>query len=293
MTLLAQLLLNALCNAATYSLLAIGFGLFYRSLRFFNIGFGAVYVVTSYAVITASQALGLPLFVSIPSGLIFAGLVSVLMDKLIFHPLDKHGSSSGVLLVASLGIYIAIINLIALIFGNEIKILSKGMEPSYSLGSLIITRIQIIQILVGWLTTILFWLAIRKNTLIKAIWAMGKVPELIRALGLPYNQMRAIVFFLSALFAGLASIATSFDVGFDPHVGMGALLTGAVAVIVGGVDIYWGWICGASLIAFLQAIGVWLFSAKWNELITFALLIITLLFRPHGIFSQKRRAEEK
>ncbi len=293
MTLLLQLLVNAVCNAAIYALLAIGFGLIYRSLRFFNIGFGAVYVIASYVVIALSETFGIPLFASIPLG-IFAGILSsILIDRLVFSPLEGYGAPTGVLLVASLGVYIAIVNLIALIFGNEIKIITKGMEPSFTIGPIIVTRIQIAQILIGWTGAILFWLSIRKNTLVKAIWAMGIAPELVIALGLPYKRMRAIVFSLSALFAAAASIITTLDVGIDPHVGMGALLTGAVAVIVGGVNFYWGWVSGASLIALLQAIGVWLFSAKWNELITFGILIITLIFRPDGIFSPKRRAEER
>ncbi len=293
MTLLLQLLLNAIVNAAIYSLLAVGFGLVYRSMRFFHIAFGAVYIVATYVVLAVTMFHGIPLPVSIVFGITIAAIIGWMMDKTVYFPLEKVGATSGVLLIASLGIYILFVNLIALLFGNEVKILSRGVEPSFRVGSLLFTRMQLIQFLVGWMFVFFFWLSIRKNTLIKGIWAMGERPVLVRVIGLPYKLMRTIVFIFSSIFAGTASILTSLDVGIDPHAGMQALLTGAVAVIVGGVDVFWGWIGGALILAILQSIAIWQFSARWNDLITFGILIATLLFRPQGLFSPKKRREER
>ena len=47
------------------------------------------------------------------------------------------------------------------------------------------------------------------------------------------------------------------------------------------------------MLAVLQSIAVWQFSASWNDLITFGILIVTLLFRPQGLFSPKKRREER
>ncbi len=293
MTLLLQLLLNALVNASIYSLLAVGFGLVYRSMRFFHIAFGAVYIIASYAVIAGMNISGFPLILSIAAGVLVGALSGVAMDKTVYLPLEKTGATPTILFIASLGIYILIVNLIALLFGNEVRILSRGIEPSLSIGSLIITRMQIVQFLAGWIVIILFWLIIRKNTFMKGIWALGETPTLVRVLGLPYGLMRTVVFALSSAFAGTASLLIALDVGIDPHVGMQALLTGAVAVIVGGVDVYWGWIGGAVILAVVQSMAVWQFSSRWNDLITFGILIVVLLFRPQGLFSPRKRREER
>ncbi len=292
MTLLLQLLVNGIVTASLYSLLAVGFGLVYRSMRFFHIAFGAVYILASYAVILMRDTFGFPLSVSIIIGLTIGVVGGVLMDRLVYLPLEKRSAGSGVLLVASLGIYILFVNLIALIFGNEVKILSAGIAPSYTFGPLIISRMQTVQCLMGWLLVTVFWFIIRRNTFMKGVWAMGEKQRLVRVLGLPYEFMRVVVFALSSLFAGAASLLVALDVGIDPHVGMQALLTGAVAVIVGGVDLFWGWIAGAFLLAVLQSLAVWQFSARWNDLVTFGILIITLLFRPQGLFAPIRRREE-
>jgi len=91
MTLLLQLIFNGIVNAAIYSLLAVGFGLVYRSLRFFYIAFGAVYIVASYAVFALANMAGLPLFVSIMLGVLIGAIAGVLMDKSVYLPLEKKG----------------------------------------------------------------------------------------------------------------------------------------------------------------------------------------------------------
>jgi len=293
MTLLLQLLLNAIVNASIYSLLAVGFGLVYRSMRFFHIAFGAVYIIASYAVIAGLAISGFPLIFAIAAGVLVGALSGVVMDKTVYLPLERTGATPNILFIASLGIYILIVNLIALFFGNEVRILLRGIEPSLSIGSFIITRMQIVQFLVGWVIIILFWFIIRKNTFMKGIWALGETPTLVRVLGLPYGLMRTVVFALSSAFAGTASLLIALDVGIDPHVGMQALLTGAVAVIVGGVDVYWGWIGGAIILAVVQSMAVWQFSSRWNDLVTFGILIVVLLFRPQGLFSPRKRREER
>jgi len=293
MTLFLQLILNAIVNASIFSLLAVGFGLVYRSLRFFHIAFGAVYIISSYAVVAGMNMAGFPLFVSLLSGVLIGAIAGVLMDRAVYLPLEKAGATVSVLFIASLGIYIVTVNLIALTFGNELKIILKDIEPSFSFGALMITRIQIIQFFTGWMIITAFWFTIRKNTFIKGIWAMGETPDLVVALGLPYEFMRTVAFVLSSVFAGTASLLVALDVGIDPHVGMHALLIGAVAVFVGGVDVFWGWVGAAVLLALIQNIAVWQFSARWNDLITFGILIVTLLFRPQGLFSPKKRREER
>lgn len=292
MNLLLQLLVNGIINASIYCLLSVGFGILYRSMRFFNITLGAVYILASYTVFASLKWAGFPLGVSIAIGIAAACFFGVITDRVVFYPLEKKGAGGGVLLIASLGIYILIVNLIALVFGNEVKILSKGIEPSFSIAHIIIIRMQAIQFLAGWAIVIILWIVIRKNTLMKGIWAMGKTPALVRVLGLPYKLMRTIVFLLSSAFVGLASILVTLDVGIDPHCGMNAFLIGAVAMIAGGIDTFWGWIGGAVLIALLQSISIWKFSAEWNDLIMFGILIITLLFRPQGLFSPAKRKEE-
>jgi branched-chain amino acid transport system permease protein len=82
------------------------------------------------------------------------------------------------------------------------------------------------------------------------------------------------------------------DIGIDPNIGMNALLSGAVAVIVGGLGTFEGAAVGGLGLGFLQGLAVWRLSARWQDAVTFVLLVVFLLFRPQGIFGGRRRVEE-
>ncbi len=286
--LLLQLLINGAVNAAIISLLAIGFGMVYRSMRFFHIAYGAAYVLAAYIVLPLMKAL--PVYAAVPVGLMGAALGGAIMEVVVYAPLRKRKASSGVFFIASLGIYILAVNSIAIFFGNEVQVLSYGIGSSIAIGSIIVTKMQILQFILGWVLVVGFWLLIRNNNFFKGIWALGDTPELITVLGFPVRRMRIVVLAVSSFFAGTAALLTSFDIGIDPHRGMSALLTGAVAVLVGGVGRYWGWVGGAFVLAVLQALAVWQFSSRWLDLVTFSVLVLVLLFRPEGLFSfQKQR----
>jgi branched-chain amino acid transport system permease protein len=73
---------------------------------------------------------------------------------------------------------------------------------------------------------------------------------------------------------------------------MTAILSGAVAVIIGGVGIFEGAAVGAMTLGILQSLVIWQTSSRWADAVTFVVLILFLLFRPQGIVGQRRRVEE-
>ena len=292
MELLIQLLVNGCVYAGIYSVLAIGFGILYRALKFFYVAYGASFVATLYFIIFLNKY-SFSFISEIFLSLIFSIFLGFLFEILIYRNLDKRKVSSILLFIASLGLYIIVVNLISMFFGNNIQIINQSINnTSFTLGKIIITKIQIIQFITSWLITIIFWLLIRKNTFIKSLWVIGDNPDLVKILGLPYSKIRIFIFCISSLFSGIGAILIALDIGIHPYLGMHIILTSAVAVIIGGIDFYWGWIIGSLLISFLHTLSIWKFSPKWNDLITFSILIIVLLYRPYGILTSEKRLEE-
>ena len=292
MNLLIQLLINGLVNASLFIMIAIGFGLVYRTLYIFHIAYGGLYISAAYFLYTFTVLLKIPVFYSVILSILFTSLLGVLMEKVVYLPFYKRGSSSGVIMIASLGLFIVVENVVAMLFGNEVKVVSEGIQKSYTFKGIILTKIQVIELITGIVIALLFYFIIKKIKIFKALWAMGDEPELISVLGIPLFKLRTIVFALSSAFIAIPASLISIDVGMDPHMGMSYLLIAVVAVLFGGIDSYSGWILGAFILAELQSLAVWKFSSKWTDLITFTILVIVLLFRPQGILGSKRRLEE-
>lgn len=291
-SLFVQLLGNGLVQGAVAMLYAAGFGIVYRSFRVFHIAMGAQFVFSSYAFYFCAVHLQLPLLASVLGTLLLSIVFAVAIELSVYRPFFNKGCSSGVIMIASLGVMIVTENLIALFFGNEVKTISNQLEPSVVFGDLRFTRIQILQFVIGCGVFAIIGALIRFGRWFKAIWAMGDQPELLPALGLPLSVLRLAVMSLSGVLVAIAAMLISWDIGMYPHVGMHYLLLGSVAVFFGGVDRYWAWGIGAMLLAVLQSLAVWQFSARWTDLVTFGVLVFVLLFRPQGLFGVSKRLEE-
>jgi len=292
MQLFIQLMMNGIVMGCLYALIALGFAFVYNTTRIFHIAHGALYVAGVYLFYTFYNVLEVPLVVSILITLPILALIGGFLDWSVHQPLDRENSSLLVHLLSSLGIYIVIVNLIAMIYGNETKIIFPGIQKTFQFGGIILTSIQLLTAVVFLIVFAGILLLLHKTDLGKKIRAMRDDPELLSVLGVNTHGLRLIVFSLGAVLAGIASILTGMDVGMDPHIGFSAVLNGAVAVIIGGVGFFEGAAAGGFIIGLLQSLIIWQTSARWEEAGTFLLLIIFLLWRPQGLFSSGQRAEE-
>ena len=149
MNLFLQLLGNGLVQGAVAMLYAAGFGFVYRSFRVFHIAMGAQFVFSCYGFYTCVTVCKLPLMVSVPVVLALSAAFAALIECVVYHPFAQKRCSSGVVMIASLGVMIVVENVIALAFGNEVKTISNQLEPSVAFAGLRFTRIQLLQFFVG------------------------------------------------------------------------------------------------------------------------------------------------
>ncbi len=287
-----QFISYGIIQGCIYALLGLGFALIYRTTRVFNIAQGATYTISAYIFFTFYNMIHLPgyicLILAVVSGIIFV----VITEVSIFYPLSKRETPPSISFVASLGIYIFMINLIALIYGNEIKILRVGAEKTASFGGIILSRIQMAQIITFLIVLPLFFIYIKKSKNGIDIRALIDNPKLCQILGINVKKVRIIACSIGSVLICISSSLVALDIGIDPQTGIDAIMNGAVAMIIGGSASFIGTAIGGLLLGIIQSLAVYQISSKWQSAITFALLIIFLVFRPEGIFGGKRRVEE-
>ena len=293
MTFFLQLLANGIIQGAMAACLAVGFGVVYRSFKIFHIAMGAQFVFSCYAFFFFSARMGLSLVPAGTLAVVASILFAWLIECAVYRPFHRKNCSAGVVMIASLGILTVTTNLIALFFGNEMKMVSNTIQPSVTFWGLRFVRIQLIQFFSGIALFVLMGVFICKNRTFKAIWAMGDQPDLIPVLGLPLSRLRFLIMGAGGAMTAIPAILISYDIGMTPHVGMHYLLLASVAVFFGGADRYFAWGAGALILCALQSLVVWQFSARWVDLVTFGILIFVLLFRPQGLFGTRKRLEEQ
>lgn len=287
-----QFIANGLCRGSVYALVALGFGLIYTTTGVFHIAHGFIYTLGAYGLFASLMWLPGALPVAVMLALAAAAVAAVVVETLVYRPLDRKKASPAILMISSFGVYIIGINLIAMIFGNEAKILRAGVEDTFQIGNVILTRIQIAQLVTGMLVFVAYWLFLRSSALGRICRAVADDSTLASVLGVRVEGTRMLVFALGSVLATTGAILASLDVGMDPYVGLPATLVAAVACIVGGMRRFFAPALGALLLGIIQSLVVWKTSAHWEAAVTFGILILFLVFRPQGLLGQTERVEE-
>lgn len=272
-----------------YGVVSLGFALVYNTTRIFHIAYAAIYMVAPYFLMFLHKSIGMPLLFSIILALAGTVVIGMATELLVYAPLVRRNSSSNVIMVSSIGVMIVIINMVALLAGNETNVINTDISKSFSFGQVLITYTQLMQFVFSLLLFITFFTFLKFSRFGIQTRAYRDDDTLSAVLGLNTLRLKRILFLLSSLFAGIGSCLIAWDVGVDPYVGMPILLNAMVALIIGGIGRFEAPVLGGVLIGVLQALVVYFTSARWQDAVTFTLLIIFLLFRPHGILGEKMR----
>jgi branched-chain amino acid transport system permease protein len=285
-----QYLVNGAIQGLYIALLGISFGIVYRSVKVFHVAFAAIYTLPPY-VLWACLGHGLPwpfsLVLSIAAGI----LLSLSCEVVNHFPLSVRKASSEIQIIASLGTYIVVIQAIALAWGNEAKFLHPGAHASYRLGAITVAKSQVITGLVSAALLAVSWLLLRLTATGLRLRTLAENPGELVLRGYNIRRFRLLVFGLSAFICGIAANLIAFDVGFDPYVGLQALLLAVAATVVGGRNTFFGPVVGGFLIGILRSLTVLWLSPSWREGVTFAVLVIFLLCLPRGLLGTRTRVE--
>jgi branched-chain amino acid transport system permease protein len=293
-----QILLNGIIAGSVYALIALGFAVIYRTVKFFHFGHGVVYAsgaYLAYSVLRIAYSGGdspVVLILAVLGGVIGAGIVGILIDRMVYRPLRKRKAPNLVFLLASFGVFIFIQNLLQLIFGAQILTIRTGpvKEGHHFLGA-VITDIQILILVISVLLCVALWQFIKRTKLGKAMRAVADDPLAASVVGINPESIILAAFAIGSALAGAAGILISLETNIEPTMGMNAILKGIIASIIGGIGSIPGAMFGGLFLGIAENLGIWKISAGWKDCIAFVILIAFLLIRPGGIMSVKTHGE--
>ncbi len=280
-----QLIINGIIAGSIYALIAIGFTVIYRTVKFFHFAHGVVYTAGAYFAYTLIISLSLNFALSFFLSIILAAILGIVIDRFVYYPLRQQNASNLIFLLASFGVFIFLQNLIQLLYGAQILTIRTGpiKEGHHFLGA-VITDIQILILVVSCLLSVaLFWF-IKYTKLGKAMRAVSDDPVAANVVGINPEKIIMSSFAIGSALAGAAGILISFETNIEPTMGFSAILKGIIASILGGIGSIPGAVFGGFFLGLVENLGIWKISAGWKDCIAFIILILFLLIRPTGFF---------
>jgi len=290
---LYQIIINGLIAGSIYALIAIGFSIIYRTVKFFHFAHGVVYAAGAYLAFTFVMSVGINPIFSFFLTAVLAGVIGVGIDRLVYHPLRRQKASNLVFLIASFGVFIFIQNLLQLIYSAQILTLRTGpvKEGHHILGA-VITDTQILILAVSIILFTALWLFIQRAKLGKAMRAVSDDPVGASVVGIHPEKTIFWSFAIGSVLAGAAGILISLETNIEPIMGMNAILKGIIASIIGGIGSIPGALFGGFFLGLAENLGIWKIQAGWKDCIAFVILIVFLLLRPGGILGIKTKKEQ-
>ncbi len=281
-----QVLVNGLVLGGLYSCIGVGFSLVWGVLNIINLLHGSLIILGSYAAFFAYQYLHVSpfLFAPLAAALLFClGYVT----QLVFI---NRVMSSPVLITLTLtfGLNLLLYNLMILAFRADFRrvILSPPLG-SIGVAGVVVPIDRLISMIFALALVGLLYLLLRASRIGRAIVAVRMDREAALLMGVRDHRVYAITFGLGAAMAGAAGSLFSVIFPISPETANALLGKAFVICVLGGLGSVPGVIAGGVTLGIIESFAALAFGPENSITVSFAVLILLLMFRPTGIMGRR------
>jgi len=283
-----QATLNGLVGAGYFALGAVGLTLVYGVLRLVNFAHGDMLTVGMYIAI-AIMALGISFWPAAVLAMILTALIAILLDRIMWEPMRRAQTSTLQLFLVSTGLALVLRYSVQFFAGSQVRTVGLDTISSVDLGPWHLGRLQLVVMLVGLATIVLAGIGLRYTRLGKEMRAVADNIALAEVTGIDTRRTIRVTWLVSGAMAALAGILYAASIGsINPNFGFTILLSLFAAAVLGGIGNAYGALAGGIVIGLSQEWATLFFNPRWKPAIGFAILILTLLVMPRGIFGRKK-----
>ncbi|SDE87069.1 branched-chain amino acid ABC transporter permease [Rhodospira trueperi] len=281
-----QLAITGLQVGALYALTAVGFSLIFGCTRIFHFAHGATFVLAAY-VFYYVESQGYGTAAGVLAASVAAVGFGVLMDRLVYAPIQRHEGSFFTVFVASFGIGIAVQNLVGMVFGRSFVTVTTPLSRSVEvLDGVYVSPLAWIAVACAGVFFLGLWFFLRRTNLGTGLRALADNPELIRVFGLSPRLLSTYAFALGSFLVVPAAVITGATAGLNPALGHHVMLISLAATIVGGIGSIGGALVAGFGLGLAESLALLQFDSQWTEAVTFAILFLFILLRPSGLFGR-------
>ncbi len=301
---LIQQTINGLTRGSIFALIALGYTMVYGIIELINFAHGDIFMLGLMVSLTLLVDLGLartfhgwefvtllPLILVVT--MLATGTLNLLVDRIAYRPLRR--APRLVPLISAIGVSFMLENL-TLIWKGPYVVSYPDLIPSFDIirdlfhvdSAIYITSKDLL--VIGVTIPLIFGLNlfVTRTYWGKAMRAAAQDRETAAAMGIDVERMIMLTFFIGGALAGAAGMVQGayYNIGVW-WVGYQSGLRAFTAAVLGGIGNMPGAALGGYLIGFLSAWSDQYISARWTNAVVFAILILVLVFRPHGLLGER------
>ncbi len=287
MTFFLQLVVTGLAQGMVYALIAIGFVIILKCSEVFNIAQGHFVLIGGYLGYTFLVTFGLPIWAALGMAIVTATLMGLFIERLILRPLL--GEPVLAVIMATIALSTILGGLATLLWGAEYKAY-HGLLPTITLkiGAISVPSESLIGLIVSMICVALLMLLFRYTKIGLAMRATAEDLQVVQSVGIKATTVYAVSWVIACVVGVIGGILVGGVSGANMDLANIGLKAFAV-VLLGGVNSVGGAIVAGIIVGMLENVAAGyldplLPGGGLSQVFPFMVMIIVLVFRPHGLF---------
>lgn len=268
-----------------FGLAGLGYTVIINASQLVNFALGDLAMLGVAVCWFSKTALGLPLGLAIPLGVIGAGLYALLIQKSIVDPLVRRGAAFFTVILGTMAMGSIAAGGVGIYTGfwwmNIDHFIS--LEP-WRFKNVFIDTQAVIIIASTVILVIGYWFCLNKTRWGTALRATGFNRDASTLMGIQTSRMVAVAFLMGGVIASLAGILCAPLAAFNALGGLPLGINGFIALIVGGWGNPYAAVLGGITLGLIRSLLTGYFSSTHAEVVTFLVLMIVLQLKPSGLF---------
>jgi len=284
MDVFSQALIGGLAVGGIYGLVALGFTIIYRSLYVINFAQGQVFMVgcfMGFVGFSFVETFPVTVFVVV---LIAGSILAIITTFLVYSKI--HRADHLTFAIASIGVGIILENIVRMIAPDAKAYPDIFKEKVYTVSTVAISKQYIWVLCITLVLIIALQLFFYKTKLGKAMRAVSEDRDMGILLGINVTYTVYVAFVISSIVATVAGILIGPIYFFSFEMGLMTSLKAFSAAIIGGIMSVPGALVGGFILGVAENLGGVYISSEFKDAIAFGLLILTLMFKPTGLFGK-------
>jgi branched-subunit amino acid ABC-type transport system permease component len=276
-----------LISMAVIAIAAVGFTMQFGITNMINLAYGEVMISAAYVAYYLNQA-GISIWIGMVAGALFGAVFSFLLNRFLYAPFQRKGTSYLGMVIVSLAVSLMIANLLQPIVGYYSVSYQVDHGQLIRIGSIELTADQFVIIGIAVVVMLAIHALLTYTRLGKAMRATAANPTLARNCGIPTQRVIDVVWLVTGALCGLAGVVAALNSdSFAIANGAGFLITVLAAAVLGGAGQPYGAMIGAVVIGLITELSAAVWSPEYKEVVAFSVLVLVMVIRPQGLLAKR------
>jgi branched-chain amino acid transport system permease protein len=290
-----EVILGGLSTGAIYALLALGFVLIFKSTGILNFAQGELAMTGAFICFTFTGLLNVHYAFAFIMALALGAVVGGAIEIVFFRRMVGEHMFSTVMV--TVGLASILISLAGLLWGHDVyPIRSPFTDKTLVLGRMVLSQGALYTIGASIAVCAVFIVFFNRSLLGVAMRGTAEDPDAASLMGINVKMIHMVAWAIGAVVAAVAGIflaEQSFVRISMSHTGIKAMS----AAILGGMESIKGAIIGGAIVGIVEGFAANYLSGAVvggfhfgdiKDVAAFALMIVVLMIRPHGIFGEEK-----